>query len=156
MKSNTLILSNFQIKTSSFEQLSKQELYAILALRVEVFCVEQDCPYQDVDGVDFVCQHFTVFHESELAAYARVIPPDTSICYIGRIVVAKKYRGQKLATKLIETCINYCKNNYSNNIIEISAQSYLTDYYQSLGFKSTGKFYLEDDIPHEQMQILAN
>ncbi len=150
------MLKSTDILCKSFQELSSQELYAILALRMQVFCVEQNCPYQDADGLDFKSQHFIIGDENEVFAYARVIPPEQGKCHIGRIVVAQKSRGQKLATKIINTCIQYCKNHYPQTIIEISAQSYLTDYYQSLGFKSTGKFYLEDDIPHEQMQISAN
>ena len=151
------MLKSTNIETKSFQELNSKELYAILALRMEVFCVEQDCPYQDADGMDFICQHFLIVSNNKLAAYARVIPPQADgKCHIGRIVVAKEMRSQKLATKIIKSCIKYCQNTYPSMTIEISAQSYLTDYYQSLGFKSTQKFYLEDDIPHEQMQILAN
>lgn len=144
------------ILSKSFQELNTNELYAILALRIQVFCVEQNCPYQDVDGLDFSCQHFYIYQNNKVLAYARVIPPESGKCHIGRIVVARDARNHKLATKVIKSCIDYCKNNYLGSIIEISAQSYLTNYYQSLGFKSTGKFYLEDDIPHEQMQISTN
>lgn len=150
------MLKSSSILIKSFQQLNKAELYAILALRMEVFCVEQSCPYQDVDGLDEAAQHFFIFDNNDVIAYARVLPAHENKCHIGRIVVKKKYRGLKLATKLIKSCIEYCKKQYTNIPIEISAQSYLTDYYQSLGFKSMGKFYLEDDIPHEQMQILGN
>jgi ElaA protein len=150
------MLKSTEILYKSFQELNTKELYAILALRMEVFCVEQNCPYQDADGLDFKSQHVYIGEENEVIAYARVMPPEQGKCHIGRIVVAQKSRGKKLATKIINACIQYCKKHYPQGIIEISAQSYLTDYYQSLGFKSTGKFYLEDDIPHEQMQILAN
>lgn len=150
------MLKSIDILSKSFKELNSKELYAILALRMAVFCVEQDCPYQDADGVDFEAQHVYIGDENEVVAYARVIPPEQGKCHIGRIVVAQKSRGQKFATQIIKACIQYCKTHYPQSIIEISAQSYLSDYYQSLGFKSTGKFYLEDDIPHEQMQISAN
>ncbi len=150
------MLKSTDIVSKTFQQLSSKELYAILALRMEVFCVEQDCPYQDADGLDFSAHHLYLGTESRVHAYARILPPKQGKCHIGRIVVAKESRNQKLATKVINFAIKFCQKHYPKSIIEISAQSYLTDYYQSLGFKSTGKFYLEDDIPHEQMQILAN
>ncbi len=150
------MLNSFSIINKPFSDLTSQEIYSILALRIQVFCVEQQCAYQDIDGLDQTAHHFYCAQGDAIVAYARIIPANNKTCYIGRIVVAKNFRNNKLATKIIKACINYCQKHFPQNTIEISAQSYLSDYYQSLGFKSTGKFYLEDDIPHEQMQILVD
>ncbi|MCF6287978.1 MAG: GNAT family N-acetyltransferase [Proteobacteria bacterium] len=141
------------IKNKSFAQLNKQELYSILQLRIQVFCVEQNCPYQDIDGLDQISQHFYIADGDKIIAYARVIPPQDNVCHIGRVVVAEDFRDNKLASKIMQSCIKYCQNHYCHSIIAISAQSYLRDFYHKLGFTSMGKHYLEDDIPHELMQI---
>lgn len=140
-----------QINSKSFDELTKTELYAILALRVEVFCVEQECPYQDVDGLDQEAQHVYLNDGKTIMAYARILKDQSNNYHIGRVVVNSKYRKKGLATVIMKACIAELKK-YAK-VVEISAQSYLTDFYQGLGFKNTGKYYLEDDIPHEQMVL---
>ena len=135
-----------RVKIKSFDELTKEELYAILALRIEVFCVEQECPYQDVDGQDQDAQHVFINDGDIIIAYARIIKGRNHY-HIGRVVVNPSYRKKGLARIIMKACIAQLENQ----IIEISAQSYLSDFYQNLGFKNTGKYYLEDDIPHEQM-----
>jgi len=138
-----------QVKIKSFDELTKVELYSILALRIEVFCVEQECPYQDVDGQDHNAQHVFINDEETIAAYARIIKGHNNDYHIGRVVVNPKYRKKGLATIIMKACFAELKNR--TQFIEISAQSYLSEFYKSLGFKNTEKYYLEDDIPHEQM-----
>lgn len=147
------MLNSCEVLSKSFQQLNKQELYRILFLRIQVFCVEQECAYQDIDGCDKISQHIFFENQGQVIAYARVIPPKDGICHIGRVVVSKEFRNHKLASKIMQASIKYCQNHYPKDIIEISAQSYLTDFYKKLGFISMGKYYLEDDIPHELMQI---
>jgi ElaA protein len=142
-----------QVNSKSFDELTKAELYAILALRVEVFCVEQNCPYQDVDGQDLKAQHVFIKDGNAITAYARILKDKTNNYHIGRVVVNPDYRKKGLATTIMKACFAELENQ--TQVIEISAQSYLSGFYQGLGFKNTGTYYLEDDIPHEQMLYSA-
>ena len=153
------MLNSSDVLAKSFDELTKIELYSILALRVQVFCVEQNCPYQDLDNKDQQSQHIFIKDADIIAAYARIISVEDHVFHIGRVVVNESYRKHGLATIIMKNCISTIQaNNHGKNklTIVISAQSYLKGFYQGLGFKSTGKFYLEDDIPHEQMQIVVD
>ena len=145
--------------SKSFEDLSMTELYAILALRMQVFCVEQNCAYQDLDGQDQNAQHVFIKENNAILAYARILKGEQAY-HIGRVVVHPQHRKKGLATVVMQASINSIKRIQSkqqkNIKIEISAQSYLTDFYQGLGFENTGKYYLEDDIPHEEMQLVID
>ena len=145
------MLNSDSIQIKSFDELNKSELYSIIALRMQVFCVEQNCPYQDLDNQDQQAVHVFIKEEDVISAYARIIQANT-ICYIGRVVVDPQYRSHGLATLLMKNCIAYITKNNMGSVM-ISAQSYLHDFYRNLGFKNTGKFYLEDDIPHQQMKL---
>ncbi|MCB1604484.1 MAG: GNAT family N-acetyltransferase [Gammaproteobacteria bacterium] len=139
-----------KISVKKFEQLSLDELYEIMALRMQVFCVEQDCPYQDLDGLDQQSIHVYFKDKQQIVAYARIIEKEKSTCSIGRVVVHPEFRKQGLAKRIMNKCIDYVKQQGKQEII-ISAQSYLQNFYYQLGFRTTGKYYLEDDIPHEEM-----
>ncbi len=140
----------------AFGELSTEDLYNILAIRSEVFVVEQDCVYQDLDGKDASCHHlyYTADH-AEIAAYARLIPPGVSYASasIGRILVAQKFRQQKLGRNLVAAAIKECHTLWPMHDITIGAQSYLKDFYCSFGFEQVDEEYLEDGIPHIQMQL---
>lgn len=136
-----------------FSELSAKELFDIYKLRVEIFVVEQNCPYQEVDNKDLPAFHLSGYHENELVAYCRILPknisyPETSI---GRVVVKASFRKYKLGTLLMEKAMQEIKTRFPKEGIRISAQSHLENFYASLGFVSTGKRYLEDDIPHVEM-----
>ncbi|MGB2087350.1 MAG: GNAT family N-acetyltransferase [Psychroflexus salarius] len=143
-----------QIQILDFNQLSIQQLYAILQLRSEVFVVEQDCVYQDIDGHDQKAQHVLFFNNDILAAYARILPPKAYFkeLSIGRVIVKESFRGQKLGHQLMQTCIKFCQENYTNQPIKISAQQYLIKFYEHHHFTAFGKGYLEDGIPHIAMK----
>lgn len=136
-----------------FKNLSPLTLHYIYKLRCEVFVVEQQCAYADVDDKDLQARHLCVFDNEQVIAYARLLPPGVSYesCSIGRVVVNPLYRHQKLGRKLMEKAIDYCCQLFNANTITISAQHYLQTFYESLGFTSTGSVYLEDDIPHIKM-----
>ena len=129
-----------------------------MRLRQEVFIVEQNCPYLDADGKDELAFHLLGCNEQgELMAYCRLLPPylayptrgDVSI---GRVVTAAKVRGSGAGRVLMQTAIQQLPILFGNNLVcRISAQSYLLQFYENLGFYSTGKAYLEDDIPHTEM-----
>ncbi len=143
-------MNNLSFKTKSYYQLTKDELYQILCLRAEVFVVEQDCAYQDVDNKDQKALHVLGYKKDELIAYTRIFKPNDYFKYasIGRVVVALKERKHKYGYQLMEASINAIKNNFNETIIAISAQTYLKKFYNNLGFIQQGAAYLEDDIPH--------
>lgn len=143
---------NWQLK--SWGELSKDEFYKIAALRIEVFVIEQDCPYQDLDGKDQVCFHFWCENEvGEVLAYVRIVPPGVSYVYpaIGRVITSMNHRKEGLGVALMEKSMVETKKLYPNQKIKISAQQYLIKFYQKFGFETTGEGYLEDDIPHIAM-----
>lgn len=135
-----------------FKELELPELYSILALRMKVFCVEQDCPYQDLDGKDEDAIHVYFQENEKITAYSRILKNENGTFSIGRVVVDPEFRKQGLASKIMQRCIEIIRQKSSADIV-ISAQSYIQDFYYGLGFQSTGKFYLEDDIPHEEMVL---
>ena len=141
------------IKLLHWDDLSKELLYDMLSLRAEVFVVEQNCPYQDVDGKDFNAYHLFGFDDNQLAAYLRIIEEEDNIVWIGRVVTKQELRGNKLGLVLMKEAIKFCHTKYPNAKVKISAQSHLMDYYAGLGFRPYGEGYLEDDIPHHGMEL---
>ena len=140
----------------TFDQLTPIELHDMYALRSEVFVVEQDCVYQDVDGNDPKSIHVLGSIEGDLVAYARIL--DQGISYadyssIGRIVVSPAYRAQKLGHALVDFAIKTTQKEYANSRVKISAQAHLEKFYQIHQFKATGEAYLEDGIPHIGMLL---
>lgn len=142
-----------EIKTKSFEELTKQELYDVLQLRSEVFVVEQDCVYQDLDGKDQEALHVLGFKNDKLIGYTRIFEPGVYFkeASIGRVVVAKNERQYKYGYDIMEASIKAIKSHYDKTLIKISAQSYLKQFYTNVGFNSIGESYLEDGIPHIAM-----
>jgi ElaA protein len=147
-----------------FENLSVYELYDIMALRAEVFVVEQNCPYQDADGKDLdgwhLMGHNTVLEDSDgegmLVAYTRLLPKGVSYenyASIGRVVNSPKVRGTGAGKILMEKSIAEMERLFPDEAVKIGAQSYLLKFYESLGFESTGEEYLEDNIPHTSMVL---
>ncbi len=135
-----------------FNELSLQELYAILRLRNEVFVVEQNCVYQDTDNKDQKAWHIFIKENEEIIAYARVFKPGDYFekASIGRVVVNPKFRGQEFGKKIMNDSINFIKK-LGFDEIEISAQTYLLKFYNELGFNRVGEEYLEDGLPHCKM-----
>jgi ElaA protein len=142
---------NISIKT--FEQLSTKELYYILRLRSEVFVVEQDCVYQDVDDKDQKALHVLGIKDDKLVAYARIFKPgdyfkNTSI---GRVVVKKEERKYGFGKDIMLGSLKAIKEEIGLVKVELSAQVYLKRFYNDLGFIEIGEGYLEDGIPHIRM-----
>lgn len=133
-----------------FDSLKPKELYAILKLRSEIFVVEQQCVYLDPDGKDLYAQHLMLYHQKELMAYARIVPPGISFkeASIGRVVSSQKARGKGFGKILVKLAIDNCIRIYGNNPIKIGAQLYLKDFYASFGFVAEGDVYDEDGIDH--------
>ncbi len=143
-----------EILIKTFEELDLQELYDILKLRSEVFVVEQDCVYQDLDDKDQDSIHVLLYESGDLAAYCRVLAPGLAYdeySSIGRVVTHPKHRKKGLGVVMMKKAISYCRMQFPGSTIKISAQSYLERFYQSFDFVNTGDFYLEDGIPHQAM-----
>jgi ElaA protein len=137
----------------SFDELSTLELYTILKARVDVFVVEQHCHYPDLDDLDKVALHIWAENNHQLMAYCRIFPPDIKYpeASIGRVLTTQEFRKKGLGKILVTKAIASIKEHFDSTEIKISAQDYLIEFYQSFGFVSTGKKYLEDDIPHTEM-----
>jgi ElaA protein len=146
-----------EIHVLSFAQLSTQQLYEVLQLRSAVFVVEQDCVYQDIDGKDQVAIHVLGYEKGVLAAYTRIFKAGNYLpkAAIGRVLVHNKYRKLSFGQAIMKASMEAVSLHYKTKEIEISAQTYLLDFYQNLGFKSFGNHYLEDGIPHIKMQTTA-
>jgi ElaA protein len=143
-----------KFKLKSFKELGNTELYAALALRAEVFVVEQKCAYQDLDGKDEDALHLLGYDGKDLVAYARLIKPGISYkdAAIGRVVVSPHHRGKKLGVELMQEAIKVTLREYKSKEIVVSAQKYLEKFYNDLGFVTESDVYLEDDIPHIKMR----
>ena len=141
------------IITKTFSELDTEDLYQILRLRSEVFVVEQDCVYQDLDNKDQNAIHLYYKENDQIVAYTRIFKAGDyyeNPC-IGRVVVSKKNRGNDIGKKIMIDSMEYIKQNIKGEKIELSAQKYLNKFYKDLGFYKIGEDYLEDGIPHQRM-----
>ena len=135
-------------KCLHFDQLSLHELYAILRLRTEVFVVEQNCVFQDMDNKDQQCYHVCGWADGQLVAYTRLVPAGLSYqeASIGRVITAPAARGTGAGKELMKRSIALLYNIWGHQPIRIGAQLYLRKFYESLGFAQTSDVYLEDGI----------
>ena len=137
-----------------WSEVSSEELYSVLRLRSEVFVVEQDCVYQDIDNKDQIAIHLLGYINKELIAYSRLFNEgdyfkETSF---GRAIIKKEKRGQGYGNELIKESLKTIKNYYGNKKVKISAQAHLKSFYSKHAFIAKGKEYLEDGIPHVSME----
>ena len=142
-----------EFKIKWFNELSLGELYQVLKLRSEVFVVEQNCVYQDIDGKDEKALHVLGTFDGNVVAYSRLFAPGYYFdnASIGRVVVANAYRDKKWGHDLLIASIAGIKSEFNTTVITISAQLYLKKFYESHGFVKKGEEYLEDGIPHIRM-----
>ena len=142
-----------QILTKSFAELSTKELHDILQLRAEVFVVEQNCVYQDIDGKDEKALHVIGFKNGKIVAYCRIFKAGDYFekASVGRVVVAKNERKFGYGHVIFQHSVEAVKEFFNETSIKISAQLYLKKFYESHGFVQVGEGYLEDDIPHIAM-----
>lgn len=133
-----------------FDELSIDELYEILKLRAEVFVVEQDCAYNDLDDRDQMALHLFLKNDDEIIAVSRILPENVAFedMAIGRVIVKKEYRGQGIAKKIMQKAVDYIINDLKKDKIRLSGQAYLVRFYEDLGFKKVSDVYLEDGIDH--------
>lgn len=142
-----------EIQTKTFSELTSHELYDILHLRSEVFVVEQDCVYQDIDYKDQKALHVLGFKNNRLVAYTRIFKPGDYFdeASIGRVLVKENERRHKYGYDIMNASIQAVQQYYNKTTIKISAQTYLKKFYNNLGFYEKGEEYLEDGIPHVGM-----
>ncbi|MGG3574896.1 GNAT family N-acetyltransferase [Bacillus gobiensis] len=140
-------------KLKAFYELTATELYRIMKARIDVFVVEQECPYHDADNRDFESYHLFLEEENEIAAYCRLIP--NGVVYdeatIGRVLVKKDKRGKGYASRLFAKAVQVLEEEWKEPAIKIQAQVYLREFYGSFGFEEVTEVYLEDNIPHIDM-----
>ena len=136
-----------------FNELTNLELYKILKLRNEVFIIEQNCLYLDIDDIDLASTHLFIVEDDQVIASTRLIPSNVefSEASIGRVVVRQDYRSKNIEYKLMRESINYLINNMNENTIKIEAQSYAIKFYEKVGFKNLGDEHILDGIPHVWM-----
>ncbi len=142
--------------SKTFDTLTLNELYGLMALRQKVFIVEQNCPYLDADDKDQDAIHLMGQDEnSNIVGYTRLLPKGISYddyCSIGRVATHPDYRNQQLGKKIMQASIKHCQSNFGSACaIKISAQAHLEKFYSQFGFVTTGNYYLEDGIPHVSM-----
>ena len=147
---------SISFRTKSFLDLSVNELYAILQLRSEVFVVEQNCVFQDMDFKDQIALHIIGEFDGKIVAYTRIFKPNDyyEFASIGRVVIAANYRDRKWGNDLMQYSIAAVKQHFGVSQITIGAQLYLKKFYENQGFAVTSDVYLEDDIEHIEMKIL--
>lgn len=136
-------------------ELSAEQVYAVCAARVAVFVVEQNCPYQDLDGLDADAEHLIAWSGTEIAGYLRVLGPGARFDdpSIGRIITMKPFRGTGLGRDLVARGLERTRLRYPGKPVRISAQQYLEKFYRDFGFATVSEPYLEDDIPHVEMLL---
>ncbi|MGL6106922.1 GNAT family N-acetyltransferase [Romboutsia sp.] len=145
-------------KLKKFKELELEEIYKILELRNEVFVVEQECAYQDCDGKDENSYHLFSEDNGKVVAYLRILEKGVSYdeIAIGRVCIRRDYRGKGISREMMLKAIEFIENSLNENEIKIQAQSYLLDFYKSLGFEAISDEYLEDNIPHIDMLYNKN
>ena len=145
-----------QLKVKRFDELSLQELYEILKLRNAVFIVEQNCAYQDIDGLDETAYHMWLEDENGIAAYVRLLPPgvrfDDSV--IGRVIAVRRRSG--VGSQIVRTAQSAVREVFGTDSVTIEAQVYAREFYEKLGFVQQSGEFDEDGIPHILMRWTAN
>lgn len=138
--------------TKTFDELSTTELYEIYKLRISVFVVEQNCPYQEIDDADKTAIHLWLRDETGIQAYARALPPGATFqeASIGRVIAVKRRCG--LGSQIVSAAVQIIQEKFHTQTIKIEAQTYARSLYEKLGFVQTSEQFLEDGIPHVLME----
>lgn len=134
-----------------FNALTTTELFHIYQVRVAVFVVEQACAYPEVDEKDLIAWHLFYQENGKILAYARIIPSESAV-HFGRVLVVETDRHLGLGRQLIEKVLTEIQRQWADKPIHIQAQTYLRDFYASFGFQAISEAYLEDGIPHIDME----
>lgn len=143
--------------TAGIDELSAREFHDVLKLRVDVFVVEQRCAYAELDGQDALATTAHIYaknHDGVVVAAARVLAAaETKPVRIGRVVVAHTHRGTGLAAQLMQRVMQYCQAHYAGETIELASQVGAHKLYEQFGFTTSSADYLDDGIPHRDMQL---
>lgn len=142
---------SYQIK--HYKELTKDQLHDIISIRIAVFVVEQNCPYQELDGKDKDAYHLMAIEDDVIIGTLRILKPGVYYkeAAIGRVVSHPDHRNKKLGHTMMSKAMEYAQKELNYSSIRLSAQTHLVEYYSKHGFQSTGKEYLEDGIPHTEM-----
>ena len=146
-------MAQLRFRVKWFNELTRDELYDVLQLRAEVFVVEQECAYQDIDGKDQKALHVLAYEANQLVGYTRIFKKGDYFnqASIGRVVIVKTHRGLNYGKLLMEASIKALYDQLGKQAIKLSAQTYLIKFYNELGFHEESEGYLEDGIPHIAM-----
>ncbi len=142
-----------ELVVKHFSDLSTEELFAIYRLRVAVFVVEQNCPYQEIDEADKAAWHLWLREGADIVAYARVLPPGVTFptASLGRVIAVQRRCG--LGSRILAAALDTAREKFGGAPLTIEAQVYARALYEKAGFRQTSDVFLEDGIPHIQMQI---
>ena len=144
----------FQSTIKPYNELSKDQFFDILKLRIEIFVVEQSCYYQELDDEDKEAFHVSIYNNGIIVAVGRIIPNlNNREVKIGRIAVKMNQRKKGLASSMMKDILNFISKKYEDFSVLLSAQTYLIKFYQSYGFNEIGDTYLEDGIEHINMEL---
>lgn len=136
-----------------FDKLTTEELFHIYKLRVDVFVVEQQCPYHEIDDIDLISHHIYLQNDSSLIlAYCRLYKQENTF-HIGRVIASPKHKGY--GTQIMKTAIKFATEKLHADSIIIEAQTYAQKFYEKLGFVQTSEPFVEDGIPHIQMKYIV-
>ncbi|GEL78611.1 GNAT family N-acetyltransferase [Tenuibacillus multivorans] len=140
-------------ENKSFYELSNDELYDILKLRVDVFVVEQNCPYPEIDDFDREARHFFYQKDGQILAYCRMIPPGVKFkeASIGRVITHPSERRTGIGSLMLQEAMDFIDENWENCDVKIEAQAHLQAFYSQCGFETISDEFLEDGIPHVEM-----
>lgn len=144
-----------EIQIKKFRQLSLDELYEILKLRVDVFVVEQKCAYPELDNKDQHANHLIVSNGNQVVGYLRIYYTDPTRAAIGRVLTLESFRGQGLSRKMMEEALSFLQDKSKIETIYLQAQEHLSNFYASFGFEKTSDVYLDDGIPHVDMEKIV-
>ncbi|MDD9891242.1 MAG: GNAT family N-acetyltransferase [Gammaproteobacteria bacterium] len=150
-------MSNLEVTVKSFSELSNAELYSFLRLRAEIFIVEQQCIYQDLDDFDQEAVHVCAYADRKLVAYTRLIAPGIKYpgASIGRVITKSCSRNRGIGSEIVACALRTSKALWPYSPITISAQEYLQNFYARFGFEKQSDAYMEDGIPHIEMTVAA-
>ncbi len=148
-------MKHLEWKCKHFNQLSNDQLYELLKFRVDIFVVEQNCAYPELDDNDRTpnTHHLLAYEKDKLVACARLLPAGINYpdCSIGRFAVGANWRNQGIGSLLMQQCLEQIKLLWPDEDIRLSAQAHLKEFYQTFGFSQTSEIYMEDGIPHIEM-----
>jgi ElaA protein len=150
--------ANITWQCAHFSEFSAAQLYAVLSMRSEVFIVEQNCVYQDMDGVDIDCLHVIGWtSDQQVAAYMRIVPPGRKFAEVslGRVITSNTARGTGIGKQLLTRGLELIAAHYPGLAIRIHAQAYLEKFYGTFGFVTVSDVFMEDNIPHCVMMKAA-